>query len=156
MSDIIHLYLKNGLVKIKTNPSAAPNHVAHAIMLVKGGYYDGLKWHRVTEGFMAQTGCCYGNGSGGANNRLRAEFNDTQHVRGTVSAARAQDPDTASAQFFICFAKCSFLDGNYTAWGEVIEGMEFVDAIKKGDPQKDGMVEDPDRIIRMVMAEDDV
>ena len=159
--DVINLQLKDGIVKIKTFEDKAPKHVQQITNLVSAGNYDGVVFHRVIDGFMAQTGDVqFGNsnsdsfdlrraGTGGSGTNIPAEFNDTPHKRGTVSMARAQDPNSADSQFFICFGDTPHLDGQYTVWGEVIEGMEFVDAIKKGDPIKNGLVDDPDKIIKM-------
>lgn len=155
-SNIVRIYLKDGKVDIQMFPDKAPNHVAHIKNLVNGGYYDGLKFHRVIDGFMAQTGCPYGQGTGGVNFNIKAEFNDTSHIRGTCSMARAQDPNSASSQFFICFANANFLDKQYTAWGQVISGMDIVDKIKKGNKAANGSVDDPDRILRMVMVDKDI
>jgi len=139
-----------GPVVIEMNPAIAPGHVAHIKKLVGEGFYDGVVFHRVIEGFMAQTGCPHGTGTGGSKYpNLKAEFNAEPHVRGTVSMARAQSPDSANSQFFICFDDCSFLNGQYTIWGEVIEGMEMVDKIKRGEP-----VQNPDRIVSMKVAAD--
>ena len=146
---IINLELKDGIVKIKTFDDKAPNHVNRIKELVNQGFYDGIVFHRVIDGFMAQTGDPLGNGTGGSGQNIKAEFNDTPHKRGTLSMARAMDPNSADSQFFICFDDAPHLDGQYTAWGEVIEGMEFVDRIKKGDPIKNGLVKDPDTIIKM-------
>jgi len=147
--DVINLELKDGIVKIKTFDDKAPNHVKRIKELVNQGFYDGIVFHRVIDGFMAQTGDPLGNGTGGSGQNIKAEFNDTPHKRGILSMARAMDPNSADSQFFICFDDAPHLDGQYTAWGEVIEGMEFVDKIKKGDPIKNGLVQDPDKIIKM-------
>ena len=159
--DVINLQLKDGIVKIKTFEGKAPKHVKQITDLVTKGSYDGVVFHRVIDGFMAQTGDVqFGNsnsdnfdlrraGTGGSGNNIEAEFNDMPHKRGTLSMARAQDPNSADSQFFICFDDTPHLDGQYTVWGEVIEGMEFVDAIKKGDPIKNGLVDEPDKIIKM-------
>ena len=147
--DVINLQLKDGIVKIKTFEDKAPNHVKRITELVNQGFYDGIVFHRVIDGFMAQTGDPLGNGTGGSGQNINAEFNDVPHKRGTLSMARAMDPNSADSQFFICFDDAPHLDGQYTAWGEVIEGMEFVDKIKKGDPIKNGLVDDPDKIIKM-------
>ena len=155
-SNNVRIYLKDGKVDIQMFPDKAPNHVAHIKKLAKGGFYDGLKFHRVIDGFMAQTGCPFGEGTGGININLNAEFNDTPHDRGTCSMARAANPNSASTQFFICFAKSAFLDGQYTAWGKVIAGMDAVDKIKKGNKAANGSVDSPDKILRMVMVDDDV
>ncbi len=122
--------------------------------LINKKFYDGLKFHRVIDGFMAQTGDPRGDGTGGSGQNIPAEFNSLPHIRGTVSMARAQDPDSADSQFFICFKESSFLDGQYTAWGQVIEGMEFVDKIKRGKGPN-GTVNDPDKIISMKLAKED-
>ena len=135
-------------------PDKAPNHVARIKELVRQGFYDGLKFHRVIDGFMAQTGDPKGNGTGGSGQKLKAEFNDLHHGRGAVSMARAQDPNSADSQFFICFADSGFLDGQYTVWGQVIEGMEFVDKIKRGNPVTNGTVTDPDIIVSMKVLSD--
>lgn len=147
------LKLKNGEVIIEMNPEIAPNHVARIKELVRSGFYNGLKFHRVIDGFMAQTGCPYGTGTGGSGKKLKAEFNRTPHQRGTVSMARSMMPDSADSQFFICFADCSWLDGQYTVWGQVTSGMEFVDMIKKGSGAN-GAVSEPDEIISMEIIAD--
>ena len=158
--DLIHLVLKDGTVIIETRPDLAPKHVAQIKQLIKEKQYDGVVFHRVIEGFMAQTGDVeYGNtsknsfnlsraGTGGSSlPDIEAEFSDANHGRGAVSMARAQNPNSANSQFFICFKEASFLDGQYTVWGYVIEGMEFVDNIKLGEPPKE-----PDKIIKMEIA----
>ncbi len=147
------LKLKNGDVVIEMFSDDAPNHVARIKELVRAGFYNGLKFHRVIDGFMAQTGCPYGNGTGGTGKKLKAEFNRNPHKRGTVSMARAMNPDSGDSQFFICFADCPWLDGQYTVWGEVTSGMEFVDLIKRGEGQN-GTVYDPDEIISMSVIAD--
>lgn len=152
--NMIYLDLEYGRVKIKLRPDLAPNHVARIKELTRQGFYDGLPFHRVIEGFMAQTGDPNRNGTGGSGQKLKAEFSDAKHVRGVVSMARAQDPNSADSQFFIVLADAPWLDGQYTIWGEVIEGMEFVDMIKKGDPSHNGMVIDPDEIVKMSVAAD--
>ena len=136
-----------GQVVIEMRPDLAPNHVARIKELVKEGFYDGIVFHRVIDGFMAQTGCPHGTGTGGSGKKLKAEFNDEPHVRGTVSMARAQNPDSGDSQFFICFDDARFLDNQYTVWGQVTEGMENVDRIKRGEP-----VQDPDKIVKATMA----
>ena len=138
-----------GDVEIKMRPDLAPGHVARIKELVREGFYDGVVFHRVIEGFMAQTGCPQGTGTGGSGQKLKAEFNKEPHVRGTVSMARAQSPDSGDSQFFICFADARFLDGQYTAWGNVTSGMEVVDKIKRGEP-----VKDPDKIVSVKVAAD--
>ena len=147
------LKLKNGDVVIEMYPDAAPNHVARIKELVRQGFYNGLKFHRVIEGFMAQTGCPYGNGTGGSGQKLKAEFNRIPHKRGTVSMARSMLPDSADSQFFICFADCPWLNGQYTVWGEVTSGMEYVDMIKKGDGAN-GAVSNPYEIISLSVIAD--
>ena len=144
----IVLKLKSGDVVIEMFPDAAPNHVSRIKELVRQKFYNGLKFHRVIDGFMAQTGCPYGNGMGGSGKKLKAEFNRIPHKRGIVSMARSMMPDSADSQFFICFADCPWLDGQYTVWGEVTSGMEYVDMIKKGNGAN-GEVIDPDEIISM-------
>lgn len=135
-----------GRVSIEMRPDIAPRHVARIKELVREGFYDGVTFHRVIEGFMAQTGCPHGTGTGGSGQKLEAEFSKEKHVRGTVSMARAQNPDSADSQFFICFRDSPFLNGQYTIWGQVTEGMENVDKIKRGEP-----VSNPDRIISAKM-----
>ena len=151
---MLYLDLKDGRVVIKMRPDLAPNHVARIKELAREGFYDGVVFHRVIDGFMAQTGDPTGTGSGGSGQNLDAEFSNEPHVRGVVSMARAQDPNSADSQFFIVFDDSRFLDAQYTAWGEVIEGMEFVDNIKRGDQSQNGSVADPDRIVRMQVAAD--
>ena len=143
------LETSKGKVVIEMRPDLAPGHVARIKELVRDGFYDGIVFHRVIDGFMAQTGCPQGTGMGGSGQKLKAEFNAEPHVRGTVSMARAQNPDTGDSQFFICFDDARFLDGKYTVWGKVTSGMELVDAIKRGEP-----VRDPDRIVKMQVAAD--
>ena len=138
-----------GPVTIKMRPDLAPGHVARIRELVKEGFYNGIVFHRVIDGFMAQTGCPHGTGTGGSGKKLKAEFNDAPHVRGTVSMARAQDPNSGDSQFFICFADSPWLNGQYTVWGKVTAGMENVDKIKRGEP-----VASPDRIVSARMAAD--
>lgn len=128
------LKLETGDVTIDLMPDKAPNHVAQVQRLADDGFYDGLTLHRVIEGFMAQMGCPRGDGTGGSGSHIKAEFNDVSHQRGVVSMARAQNPDSADSQFFICFDDASFLDGQYTAWGKVSSGMEHVDAAARGEP----------------------
>ena len=123
-----------GPVVIEMRPDLAPNHVAHIKKLAREGLYDGVVFHRVIDGFMAQTGCPHGTGTGGSGKKLKAEFSREPHVRGTVSMARAQNPDSGDSQFFICFDDARFLDNQYTVWGEVESGMEHVDALPKGEP----------------------
>ena len=151
------LKLKDGDVKIELYEDVAPNHVKRIKELANSGKYDSVVFHRVIDGFMAQTGDVkFGNseskefdlrraGMGGSDfPDLKQEFNSLPHDRGTLSMARAQDPNSANSQFFICFNDCSFLDGQYSVWGQVVEGMEFVDKITRGEPPAD-----PDKIIKM-------
>lgn len=138
-----------GAVVIEMRPDLAPNHVARIKELVREGFYDGIVFHRVIDGFMAQTGCPQGTGTGGSGKKLRAEFNKESHQRGVCSMARAMDPNSGDSQFFICFGNASFLDGQYTVWGKVLEGMEHVDKIKRGEP-----VVDPDKIVSVKVAAD--
>jgi len=140
-----------GRVVIRMRPDLAPNHVARIKQLVNQGFYNGVPFHRVIEGFMAQTGDPTGTGTGGSGRNIAAEFSNARHVRGTVSMARATDPNSADSQFFIVFADAPFLDRQYSIWGEVVSGMEHIDAIRKGEGN-DGRVTNPDRIIRMHMA----
>ena len=151
MSSTLILKLKTGEVKIELRPDLAPNHVARITELTREGFYDGVVFHRVIPGFMAQTGDPTGTGTGGSKKpNLKAEFSRERHVRGTCSMARSSSPDSANSQFFICFDDAPWLDGQYTVWGKVIEGMEHVDAIKKGD-RTSGSVVDPDKIISMTL-----
>ena len=137
-----------GTVVIEMRPDLAPNHVAHIKKLVREKFYDGIVFHRVIDGFMAQTGCPHGTGTGGSQYPdLKQEFNAEPHVRGTVSMARAMNPNSANSQFFICFDDARFLDGQYTVWGEVIEGMDHVDALPKGEPPRA-----PGKIVKATVA----
>ena len=147
--DTINLETTQGKVVIETRPDLAPNHVARIKELVREGFYDGVVFHRVIEGFMAQTGCPQGTGTGGSGKKLKAEFSREPHVRGTVSMARAQDPNSGDSQFFICFDDARFLDNQYTVWGKVTEGMDNVDKIKRGEP-----VQNPDKIVKATIAAD--
>jgi peptidylprolyl isomerase len=148
----LYLDLKDGRVVIELRPDLAPEHVRRVKQLVKEGFYDGLTFHRVINGFMAQTGDPKGDGTGGSKYpNLPAEFSQDPFARGTIGAARSSDPNSANSQFFICFEAASHLDGKYTVWGQVIEGMQFVDAIKKG-LAANGEVVNPDKIIKMQLA----
>ena len=139
-----------GRVVIAMRPDLAPKHVTHIKSLAREGFYDGIVFHRVIDGFMAQTGCPSGTGTGGSKlPNLKAEFNAEPHVRGVCSMARSSSPDSANSQFFICFGDAGFLDKQYTVWGKVTEGMENVDKIKKGEP-----VRDPDKMVSMKVAAD--
>jgi peptidylprolyl isomerase len=152
--DIIHLNLKDGCVVIQTRPDLAPKHVARIKELVREGFYDGVVFHRVIDGFMVQTGDPTGTGMGGSGKKLKAEFSKELHMRGICSMARAMDPNSADSQFFIMLAQSSHLDGQYTVWGKVTSGMEYVDNIKKGDQSDNGKVTDPDAIISAQIAAD--
>lgn len=145
----IKMNMVGGDVVIETLPNVAPKHVARIVELVKSGFYNGLTFHRVIEGFMAQTGCPLGNGTGGSGVKIPAEFSRETFSRGAVGMARALDVNSADSQFFICFADCAFLDGKYTLWGRVVSGMDVVDKIKRGDEMDNGHVENPDKIIKM-------
>ena len=145
----LYLELESGRVVIDLRPDVAPNHVARIKELVREHFYDGIKFHRVIDGFMAQTGCPQGNGTSGSGKKLKAEFNDEPHVRGTCSMARTSDPNSGDSQWFICFAPSNFLDGKYTVWGKVVSGMEFVDKIKRGEP-----VRNPDKVVSIRVAAD--
>jgi len=153
MSDLENtLYLDTdyGRVVIELKPDVAPGHVAHIKELAREGFYDGLTFHRVIDDFMAQGGCPNGTGMGGSSKPdLKAEFNAEKHVRGTCSMARSQMPDSANSQFFICFGDTPFLNGQYTVWGQVVEGMEHVDSLNKGEPPAS-----PDKIVKMQVAAD--
>ena len=139
-----------GTVKIDLRPDLAPGHVARIKELAREGFYDGIIFHRVIPGFMAQVGCPNGTGMGGSDKpNLTAEFNAEPHVRGTCSMARTNQPNTANSQFFICFDDASFLDNQYTVWGKVSEGMDVIDTIQKGEPPRN-----PDSIVSMKVAAD--
>ena len=154
LENTLYMDVPAGRVVIEMRPDLAPATVAQIKALVRQGFYDGLTFHRVIDGFMAQTGDPKGNGTGGSGHPLKAEFSNEKHVRGTVSMARASDPNSADSQFFIMFAPAPSLDGKYSIWGEVVSGMEYVDKIKKGDPARNGTVADPDKIIKMQVAAD--
>ncbi|MFG1212871.1 peptidylprolyl isomerase [Xanthobacter flavus] len=148
MSDeVLILETTKGPVTIAFRPDLAPGHVARIKELVSQGFYNDVPFHRVIEGFMAQTGDPTGTGMGGSGKKLKAEFNAQPHVRGTCSMARAQNPDSGDSQFFICFTDARFLDRQYTVWGEVIDGMDNIDQIKRGEP-----VKDPDKIVTAKLA----
>ena len=143
------LETSKGRAVIALRPDLAPNHVARIKELARQGFYDGVVFHRVIDGFMAQTGDPTGTGTGGSGKKLKAEFSREPHKRGTASMARAQSPDSADSQFFICFDDAAFLNGQYTVWGQVTEGMETIDRIKRGEP-----VREPDKIVSMKVAAD--
>jgi peptidylprolyl isomerase len=147
--DTLVIETSKGRVTVEMRPDLAPNHVDRIKELVRKGFYNGVVFHRVIDGFMAQTGDPTGTGMGGSGQKLRAEFNAEPHTRGVVSMARAQSPDSADSQFFICFDDATFLDRKYTVWGRVIEGMDNVDKINRGEPPAH-----PDKIISMRVAAD--
>ncbi len=152
-ADTVILTTKHGKVVIRLRPDWAPKHVAQIETLVKRGFYDGIVFHRVIPGFMAQTGDPTGTGEGGSDlANLPAEFNSTHFTRGILGMARSSDPNSANSQFFICFADAGFLDGQYTAFGEVVSGMDVVDKIKAGTQANNGQVTNPDKIVTMRMA----
>ena len=154
LENTIYLELKDGRVVIELLPELAPNHVKRIKELSRAGFYDGIVFHRVIEGFMAQTGDPTGTGGGGSDKPdLKAEFSSERHLRGVVSMARSRNPNSANSQFFIVFDDASWLDNQYTVWGRVTSGMEFVDQIKKGNPRS-GEVDDPDKIVSMKVAAD--
>ena len=147
--DTLIIETSKGNVVVEMRPDLAPNHVARIQELARQGFYDGAPFHRVIQGFMAQTGDPTGTGAGGSGQKLAAEFNAEPHTRGAVSMARAQSPDSADSQFFICFDDATFLDRKYTVWGRVIEGMENVDQINRGEPPAS-----PDKIVSANIAAD--
>ncbi len=150
----LYIDLKDGRVVIEMRPDLAPNHVAQIKKLAREGKYDGVVFHRVIEGFMAQTGDPTGTGSGGMGETLKSEFSKEPHVRGSVSMARTSDPNSARSQFFIVFKDSNFLDGQYTVWGKVTKGMEFVDKIKRGQGQSGSVPPPPDKMIKVQVAAD--
>jgi peptidylprolyl isomerase len=147
--DTLIIDTSKGRVVVALRPDLAPNHVARIKELARQGFYDGVPFHRVIEGFMAQTGDPTGTGTGGSGKKLAAEFNAEPHTRGAVSMARAQSPDSADSQFFICFDDATFLDRKYTLWGRVVEGMDNVDKITRGEPPAK-----PDKILSVRVAAD--
>lgn len=151
LENTIYLQIENsGTVEIELLPSVAPKHVEQIKTLTRQGFYDGIIFHRVIDGFMAQTGDPTGTGTGGSDlPNLKAEFSDTNYGRGTVGMARSSSPDSANSQFFICFDDCSFLNGQYTVFGQVTEGMAFIDAVEKGEPPAN-----PSKIAKMIVAAD--
>jgi peptidylprolyl isomerase len=148
--NVLLMETTKGNVVIELRPDLAPVHVDRIKELARAGFYDGVVFHRVIDGFMAQTGDPTGTGMGGSGQKLKAEFSDENHARGICSMARASDPDSGDSQFFICFDDAGFLNRQYTVWGRVIEGMENVDKIKRGEP-----VRDPDSIISLKVAADE-
>jgi Peptidyl-prolyl cis-trans isomerase (rotamase) - cyclophilin family len=155
MKDTVYLDTKDGRITIQLRPDIAPKHVAQIETLVKRGFYNGIVFHRVIDGFMAQTGDPTGTGMGGSDlPDIPAEFSKASFQRGTVGMARSSSPNSANSQFFICYDDASFLDGQYTVIGQVTDGMNVVDKIKKGSKQNNGTVSKPDKIIKMQMATD--
>ncbi len=146
-AETLRIETTKGTIVVRLRPDLAPTHVARIKELASSGFYDGVPFHRVIEGFMAQTGDPTGTGMGGSGKKLRAEFSKQSHNRGTVSMARAQDPNSGDSQFFICLADSPWLNNQYTVWGEVIQGMENVDKIKRGEP-----VKDPDKITKVTVG----
>jgi peptidylprolyl isomerase len=154
LENTLYMDVPAGRVVIEMRPDLAPATCAHIKALVRQGFYDGLTFHRVIDGFMAQTGDPKGNGTGGSGQPVKAEFSSEPFVRGVVGLARASDPNSGDSQFFIMFAPNPSLDGKYTVWGDVVSGMEYVDKIKKGDPARNGTVTNPDKIVKMQVAAD--
>jgi peptidylprolyl isomerase len=152
-ADTVVMTTKNGKIVIRLRPDWAPKHVAQIKTLVKKGFYDGVPFHRVIPGFMAQTGDPTGTGTGKSDlPNIPAEFNKTHFARGIVGMARSSEPDSANSQFFIMFDDGAFLDGQYTAFGQVVSGMDVVDKIKAGTQENNGQVDNPDKVISMRMA----
>lgn len=149
LENTLYLETAYGRVVIAMRPDLAPKHVARIKELARQGFYDGVLFHRVIEGFMAQTGDPKGDGTGGSGQKLPAEFTRTPFERGTLGMARTRDPNSGDSQFFIMFARAPHLDGQYTVWGKVAEGMEFVDKIKRGEPPRS-----PDKIVKLQVAAD--
>ena len=156
LEDTLYMDLKDGRVVIELRPDLAPKHVARIKQLVRQGFYNGLLFHRVIPNFVAQTGDPRGDGTGGSGVKLPPEFSAEHHVRGTVAMARSRAVDSADSQFYIVLSQKPLvhLDNNYTIWGKVVKGMEFVDRIKSGSPNQNGTVVNPDRIIKMQVAAD--
>ncbi len=154
LENTLYMEVKGGRVAIEMYPDKAPKTVARIKELVREGFYDGLTFHRVIEGFMAQGGDPKGDGTGGSGKNLPAEFNDMPHLRGAVSMARANDPDSADSQFFIVYQPAFHLDGQYTVWGRVISGMQYIDELKRGEGMSFVLSGDPDKIISLQVAAD--
>lgn len=155
LENTLYLELKDGRVVIEMFPEVAPKHVTRIKELVREGFYDGLIFHRVIPGFMAQTGDPLGNGTGGSGQNLPAEFSDEKFEAGVLGMARSQDPNSADSQFFIMFDDASHLNGSYTVWGRVVDGMENVNNIKKGSARANGEIDgEPDKIVSMKVAAD--
>ena len=154
LENTLYLDVDGGRVTIEMRPDIAPMHVARIKELTRQGFYDGLTFHRVIDGFMAQTGDPRGDGTGGSGQNITAEFNQMPFERGVVGMARSQNPNSGDSQFFIMFEAAPHLNGQYTAWGQVVDGMEHVDGIKKGHAAMNGSVQDPDKILKMQVAAD--
>ncbi len=155
LENTLYIDLKDGRVVIEMLPDIAPKHVERIKTLTRQKFYDGIVFHRVLDGFMVQTGDPTGTGMGGSKlNDLTAEFSKQPHVRGVVSMARAQSPNSANSQFFIVTKDSNFLDGQYTVWGKVVSGIDLVDKIKKGNPANNGQVSDPDKMLKVRVASD--
>ncbi|HTH98276.1 MAG TPA: peptidylprolyl isomerase [Stellaceae bacterium] len=154
LENTLYLDVPAGRVVIAMKPEVAPNHVAQIKRLAREKFYDGIVFHRVIDGFMVQTGCPRGDGTGGSGTKLDAEFSDIHHARGVCSMARTANPNSADSQFFIMLAPSPHLDRQYSVWGEVVSGMEFVDQIKKGSAARNGTVDNPDKIVSMRVAAD--
>ncbi len=154
LENTLYMDVPAGRVVIEMRPDLAPATVAQIKTLVRQGFYDGIVFHRVIDGFMAQTGDPKGDGTGGSGHKLKAEFSNEKHMRGVVSMARASDPNSADSQFFIMFAPAPSLDNQYTIWGKVTAGMEYIDKIKKGESARNGTVTNPDKITKMQVAAD--
>ena len=152
LNNTLYMDLKHGRVVIEMRPDLAPKHVSRIKELVRQKFYDGLTFHRVIGGFMAQGGDPNGNGTGSSGTKIPAEFSDEPHVRGTVSMARSSDPNSADSQFFIVLARSDWLDGQYTVWGKVTKGMEFIGKLKRGSRATNGLVDEPDKILRVRIA----
>jgi peptidylprolyl isomerase len=155
LENTLYMDLKSGRVEIQLRPDLAPKHVARIKELARQKFYDGLAFHRVIDGFMAQGGDPKGDGTGGSGTKLPAEFSGERHVRGICSMARTSDPNSADSQFFIMLADAPHLDGQYTVWGKVVKGMELIDGLKKASSfSRSGMVDDPDKIVQLRVAAD--
>ncbi len=155
LENTLYLDLKDGRVTIELRPDLAPKHAERLKMLAREGFYDGVVFHRVIDGFMAQSGDPSGTGFGGSDHPdLEAEFSAEPHIEGSCSMARSMEPNSANSQFFLCFDRAPHLDNQYTFWGQIIDGMEHVHNIKKGSPFDNGTVEEPDSIIKMQVAAD--
>ena len=154
LENTLYLDLEAGRVTIELLSDVAPQHVARIKELARQGFYDGLTFHRVIEGFMAQGGDPDGTGMGGSGKNIPAEFSSTPHNRGACSMARSQDPNSGDSQFFICFGDATFLDGQYSVWGQVTDGMDHVDGLKRGEGMDFCMNGDPDKIVKMQVAAD--